>query len=107
MRWRMNYQLSFENCPGDYNAEYSYLVVKDDGNEILRTIVGMNDDLDEILLTELGMDSSELAIELFDSEPDKTVETSLPIPSKQLYGQVDREWLTADSYLPLDDNGKR
>ena len=51
--------LFFENCPYDYCAELLYLVVKEDGNEILRTIVGMNDDLDEILLTELGLDSSD------------------------------------------------
>ena len=55
----MNYQLSFEDCPYDYCAELSYLVVKHDGNEILRTIVGMDFDLDEILLTELGLDSSD------------------------------------------------
>ena len=52
----MNYQLSFEDCPYDYCAELSYLVVKHDGNEILRT---MDFDLDEILLTELGLDSSD------------------------------------------------
>ena len=59
----MNYQLSFEDCPYDYCQELSYLVVKEDGNEILRTIVGMDFDLDEILLTELGMDSSDFAID--------------------------------------------
>ena len=55
--------LYFEDCPDKYHEELSYLVVKEDGNEILRTIVGMDFDLDEILLTELGMDSSDFAID--------------------------------------------